>query len=1025
MENKKFRFLIVLSFSLLSSLQGWPMEKSDSEQERTTQEEELFRERTDDQASEEERAATMPEIKEGTSEEVKNIPEIFDVNQLSRQIIAAQEAQQTWKEMQQWIQNDASTISFEDKINLLEETRDAVEYWRQVREQALAIPEELAENKTKEIFKFSKVSLQAAQEAQMAQELLGKLVQSCPGFLPLESSLKQFSLKGRAESDILLDSHPLKFHSSDEEKILHYTSEIKNLFSNLLSPQSLEKKGEDISRTISQFIENEKFFQSRYSDLVAKRKSKPSINLSAKQSKKFREKAEQLKAAAHEKAQQAQAAFRQLEYSASISFYKHALQLAGEAQAHAQSAVNNYKAPAWEKVSKEMADLLQEKIKEWNIGKSQTVQKFAEEKRMKALEQERIEDQKERNEIGATWDSIARKFEAIQRQSQRSEEAYIRGDAVMAQEFEKKISILETRIQEEEQHLSSLREAMEMWKRNYPTEASRYLETQEEPQSDGTKIVKSIYKRRFIGPLLRIEKRIDPNGHIVTEAKMAAEYLMIELKRGERPATLVEKLKEDFPDNNLSIEVVEPNCLLYRLNFQPAASSQDSQTRLNLFTQIKKTIEDKKLAADCFPATLLSPASSKFPQQANAELPEPWHFNPPFGINPPANLFNSEFPAIPATGMPIRVAVLDTGIRDSHQAFANNIIRREDEAGELFYGYNACASNPSKKELPQDDTGHGTHVAGIIAGLPHLVNQVEERSQTPPHNFETHTITAATIRGAASMPGITELLICKMLEPDQNEGIVDRALECIKHARERGAQVINCSWGGTQDNSGEFSTKNLERLKRALSNPYELFTTNEAGEEVSYKPSRFAPPVVVVSAAGNLRKNQDPQECNKDLFHSYPAGFPLPHAIAVAATRKDGELANFSYYGKQSVQITAPGTRIISASCSGDNAYRMLSGTSMAAPLATGAVALIMKKFPDLSPQKVVEHLYVHADTVEPPKIKVQSGRLDLAKALAVEPTSLKTDLETELDEDQKKFEEEKELSIKKKNQLKLQKIDK
>lgn len=325
MENKKFRFLIVLSFSLLSSLQGWPMEKSDSEQERTTQEEELFRERTDDQASEEERAATMPEIKEGTSEEVKNIPEIFDVNQLSRQIIAAQEAQQTWKEMQQWIQNDASTISFEDKINLLEETRDAVEYWRQVREQVLAIPEELAENKTKEIFKFSKVSLQAAQEAQMAQELLGKLVQSCPGFLPLESSLKQFSLIGRAESDILLDSHPLKFHSSDEEKILHYTSEIKNLFSNLLSPQSLEKKGEDISRTISQFIENEKFFQSRYSDLVAKRKSKPSINLSAKQSKKFREKAEQLKAAAHEKAQQAQAAFRQLEYSASISFYKHAL----------------------------------------------------------------------------------------------------------------------------------------------------------------------------------------------------------------------------------------------------------------------------------------------------------------------------------------------------------------------------------------------------------------------------------------------------------------------------------------------------------------------------------------------------------------------------------------------------------------------------------------------------------------------------------------------------------------------------
>lgn len=637
-----------------------------------------------------------------------------------------------------------------------------------------------------------------------------------------------------------------------------------------------------------------------------------------------------------------------------------------------------------------------------------------------AVECRRLADQEERNEIGETWDAIARRLKVIQNHLGKVQEAYGQGDEATVKNFEQKIFALEARNESARQHLSSLESAMAAWKRDYSTEASRYLESREEVQSDSTKKISLIYKRRFVGPLLRIERTTAANGEILREIKMAAEYLMVKLNSSIQRATLLESLKEDFPNNHLTLESVAPEQYLYRLNFKSAASAlaaADQPPLLTLFDQIKKAIEEKSLAADCYPSTLIELASSKISETARTEITQPWYLHSLFGVNPPDTLFNTEEPIV-AEGTPIRIGVVDSGIRESHQAFENKIVVEEDEDEEVSYGYNACAIHPDYRGLPRDNTGHGTHVAGIIVGLPHEVEEVEvkkkKNSEQEPTVFELNEITRATIRGIASVRDIAALLICKNMEPGQTEGFVDRTLECLRYAREQGARIINCSWGGSRDDEGELSQKNLESLKQALSNPYEILRKEGQGEWSSYDPQQFAPPVLAVMAAGNLRKGQDTEKLNKDKWPSYPASFSLPNGIAVAATNPKGNLADFSYYGIQSIQIAAPGTGIISASFAGDAVYRKLAGTSMAAPQVAAAAAWVMRKFNNLSPQKIVEHLEETANK-EDPTIAVASGRLDLARALSKEPTCLKTKEKIDTEETEKLLEEAKRLSLEKK----------
>ncbi len=395
------------------------------------------------------------------------------------------------------------------------------------------------------------------------------------------------------------------------------------------------------------------------------------------------------------------------------------------------------RAEAWEKERSSMFEFLQreQKIREIQQRISETT---AEKK--KVLDLQLSADQEKGSEIGATYDSIARKLEVVNNHLKKILEAYQKGDHGEVNTIEGKIKILNERIQNEKEHLNRLNTAMKIWKKDYQTEASRYLEIREESLPDGKKKVSSIYKKHFIGPLLRIEKFFDQDERLVEEIKMAAEHLALQLTCGEDTRLFIQKLKENFPEVNFKIEDVFPQTALYRLCFSPSDLDSTPQKLLNLFDQVKNFIQKNHLA-DCYPdlfSTLSSSKEGEDPLKKKVieqeEVAEPWAFHSRFGINPPADLFDEDHPAVGIPTTPILLTIVDSGILSTHQAFrdqmGNTILHEEeDDVGESLYGYNSCAVSQDQKGLPKDLNGHGTHIAGIIAGLPHRVIQVEVKKK--------------------------------------------------------------------------------------------------------------------------------------------------------------------------------------------------------------------------------------------------------------------------------------------------------
>ncbi len=86
---------------------------------------------------------------------------------------------------------------------------------------------------------------------------------------------------------------------------------------------------------------------------------------------------------------------------------------------------------------------------------------------------------------------------------------------------------------------------------------------------------------------------------------------------------------------------------------------------------------------------------------------------------------------------------------------------------------------------------------------------------------------------------------------------------------------------------------------------------------------------------------------NNDEYPIYPASYDCNNVISVAASDPMDYLARFSNYGKNSVDIVAPGTGILSLGLNGE--YSPLNGTSMAAPHVAGAAALLKSYIPDLT----------------------------------------------------------------------------
>lgn len=279
----------------------------------------------------------------------------------------------------------------------------------------------------------------------------------------------------------------------------------------------------------------------------------------------------------------------------------------------------------------------------------------------------------------------------------------------------------------------------------------------------------------------------------------------------------------------------------------------------------------------------------------------------------------------------IIVAVIDTGIRLTHQDLAANLWRNtaeitgngldDDHDGYVddVNGINAISHTGN----PNDDNGHGTHVAGIIGGLGN--NGV----------------------GVAGVAWRVQLMGCKFLS-SSGGGWDSDAITCIDYARTHGASVLNNSWGG-----GSYS----QGLKDAID------AAGTAG-------------IIFVAAAGN-------SSSDIDRYAFYPASYDCPNIVVVAATTRNDDLAYFSSYGQATVALGAPGMDITSTWYASDSAYQSLSGTSMATPQVSGVLALMKAQFPAESYLELLNRVYGSVDPLPALAGKCRTGgRINLARAL-------------------------------------------
>ncbi|EPR60292.1 subtilisin SUB11 [Toxoplasma gondii GT1] len=287
----------------------------------------------------------------------------------------------------------------------------------------------------------------------------------------------------------------------------------------------------------------------------------------------------------------------------------------------------------------------------------------------------------------------------------------------------------------------------------------------------------------------------------------------------------------------------------------------------------------------------------------------------------------------------LTVAVIDSGVDYRHPDLKNMIWHNEGEIcnNGIDDDRNGLVDDCLGWDFihgdndPDDDNGHGTASAGIIAAEPN--NHI----------------------GMAGICWGCEIMILKALNKDI-KGTVSSFARAIDYALGKGVKISNNSYGGR--GSGFHGLEQAVERARA------------AG-------------MIFVAAAGNYNGNND-----NDKDPVFPASYQLDNIISVAAITRAGSLANFSSYGKTQVDIAAPGAQIMSTSLSGT--YRTVEGTSFAVPFVSGAVALVWSRFPYLPYREVIDRILRNAKYN--PQLQgyiATSGVLDIRKALTNGAASL------------------------------------
>ena len=264
------------------------------------------------------------------------------------------------------------------------------------------------------------------------------------------------------------------------------------------------------------------------------------------------------------------------------------------------------------------------------------------------------------------------------------------------------------------------------------------------------------------------------------------------------------------------------------------------------------------------------------------------------------------------TGGDVVIGVVDSGIDYNHPDLAANVWVNEAELnGEpgVDDDGNGYVDDINGIDLvngdsdPMDDNYHGTHVSGTIAAV------------------------GNNALGITGVNWNAKIVPCKSLNSG-GSGWISDAVTCMDYflaLKESGVNIVvtNHSWAGP--------------FVQAFNDVTALH--NEAG-------------ILAVAAAGNSGRLVDEPDSAQDVF---PAALQLDNVISVAAIDRNGNLADFSNYGKNSVHLAAPGVEILSTVPGGG--YEMFNGTSMAAPHVAGVVALLNAAHPGMDHLQLKEFI--------------------------------------------------------------------
>ncbi|WP_313100648.1 S8 family serine peptidase [Epilithonimonas sp.] len=257
---------------------------------------------------------------------------------------------------------------------------------------------------------------------------------------------------------------------------------------------------------------------------------------------------------------------------------------------------------------------------------------------------------------------------------------------------------------------------------------------------------------------------------------------------------------------------------------------------------------------------------------------------------------------------------------------------RKEIVGDNYDDYSEKNYGNNHYEGP--DAKHGTHVAGIIAGL--------ANGSEPQYGVASRVAKIMTVRAV----------------PDGDERDKDVA-NAIRYAVDNGAKILNMSFG-----------KPVSPGK------------NVVWDAFKYAESKG---VLLVKAAGNENEDIAEHQYFPTNFKSTSDEKPfVTNMIVVGANTNDPNAlkSSFSNYNKKMVDVFAPGSEIYSTVP--DGKYEYLQGTSMASPVVAGASAVLLAYMPNLKPEQIIESLVKTSNASTSngfENLSRSAGVIDVAKA--------------------------------------------